>query len=174
MLRGLLAEQAPEQLWVIQIDNWFDHKWLGFSGNGSVGSEFPRWLFGYESVKKQFYQEKLTFPPFNPNRVLGQWSYAHIGTEYIEVPALALPHKTERQWSEQNLQRRVEDFTQSACFVWYSANTLKNGRGSVMVYEATGSSIRSWFASFNRKTEWTLGAIKGAKRADVAALMKTE
>jgi len=28
LLNALLVLQTPEQLWVIQIDNWFDHKWL--------------------------------------------------------------------------------------------------------------------------------------------------
>lgn len=25
---------APNELWIIHIDNWFDHKWLRFSGTG--------------------------------------------------------------------------------------------------------------------------------------------
>ncbi|MGA2218212.1 MAG: hypothetical protein ABSG51_09005 [Terracidiphilus sp.] len=172
ILRGLLVQHAPEQLWVIQIDNWFDHKWLGFSGNGSIGSDFPKGLLGFESVKKDFYQDKLTFPPFNPNRVLSQWSYSRAGEDYIEVPSLAVPHKTERQGSESNLHRRVEDFTQSASFVWYSANTLKNGRGSLMVYNISTDGSKSWFASFNRRVEWVLGATKGAARNDIEALMQ--
>jgi hypothetical protein len=28
LLNALLVQQNPDQLWVIQIDNWFDHKWL--------------------------------------------------------------------------------------------------------------------------------------------------
>jgi len=29
LVRGLTSRHAPEQLWIVQIDNWFDHKWLG-------------------------------------------------------------------------------------------------------------------------------------------------
>jgi len=32
LVQGLISNRAPEQLWIIQIDNWFDHKWLRFSG----------------------------------------------------------------------------------------------------------------------------------------------
>jgi hypothetical protein len=29
-----------------------------------------------------------------------------------------------------HLRRRIQEFTRSGCFVWYSANTVSNGRGS--------------------------------------------
>jgi len=38
------------------------------------------------------------------------------------------PHRSEKQYSEANLQRRVQGFSRSACFIWYSANTVANGR----------------------------------------------
>jgi hypothetical protein len=75
LLNALPVEQSPEQLWVIQIDNWFDHKWLRYSGSGSVASPFPtNWnssfMDRFTSVKEQFWQDKLTFPPFAPDRVV--------------------------------------------------------------------------------------------------------
>ncbi len=36
LIRALVIRVAPQQLWIIQIDNWFDHKWLRFSGIGTV------------------------------------------------------------------------------------------------------------------------------------------
>lgn len=74
ILSELIAEHAPDQFWVIQIDNWFDHKWLGFSGMGLIASNIP--LNTYDTVKAESYQEKVTFPPFTPNRVVGQFSFA--------------------------------------------------------------------------------------------------
>jgi hypothetical protein len=38
-VRGVFESSKPEQVWLIQIDNWFDHKWLNFSGIGAV--DFP-------------------------------------------------------------------------------------------------------------------------------------
>ena len=136
LLQGPISRYKPKALWIIQIDNWFDHKWLKFSGMGGVASPFllGGLLTPFDSVKVEFYQDKLTFPPFTPNRVLAQWFYIRIGDDYMEAALPAVPHKSKRQRSPMNLKRRIQDSSRSACFVWYSANTAANGRGSVMVY----------------------------------------
>src|SRR5262249_40323962 len=148
LLRGLLTAHTPSELWVIQIDNWFDHKWLQFSGVGIVEFQFHGLMNRFDAALDEFYREKLTFPPFTPNRVLGQWSYVRSGAGYTEAPLPNLPHATEKRRSELNLQRRVQDFSQSACFVWYSSNTRLNGKGSVMVYRTEVQKIENWFAAF--------------------------
>lgn len=60
ILSELIAEHAPDQFWVIQIDNWFDHKWLGFSGMGLIASNIP--LNTYDTVKAESYQQKGDIP----------------------------------------------------------------------------------------------------------------
>jgi hypothetical protein len=174
LVQRLILRHEPKALWIIQIDNWFDHKWLRFSGMGGVASPF---LIGglitkYDSVKVEFYQDKLTFPPFTPNRVLGQWSYVRIGDDYREEPSPALPHSSKRQHSPMNLQRRIQDLSCSACFVWYSANTVANGRGSVMVYNVGASGLECWFAAFNRQEGWKVQQTKGVSRDDVEHLVE--
>ncbi len=171
LLRGLLSQRAPEELWIIQIDNWFDHKWLGFSGMGAVASNIP--IDRYDTVKAESYQEKLTFPPFTPNRVVAQFSYVRVGNDYVEAPLPALPHSTERKRSEMNLRRRVENFGRSAYFVWYSANTLANGKGSVMVYSVAADPPECWFAGFNRQKGWKVQATKGVNRHDLEQLLES-
>ena len=158
----LITYNAPEQFWVIQIDNWFDHKWLGFSGYGLIASNIP--LDRYDTVKAESYQEKVTFPPFAPNRVLMQFSFVRVENTYKESALPALPHINERKHSETNLRRRIQDFTRSGCFLWYSANTVANGRGIVMVYVVTADQVECWFAAFNREEEWKLKATKGVTR----------
>jgi len=170
LVRGLIAHREPEELWIIQIDNWFDHKWLGFSGMGAIASNIP--IDRYDTVKAESYQEKVTFPPFTPNRVLGQFSFVRVADGYTELPLPVLPHSTERKRSETNLRRRIEDFSRSACLVWYSANTLANGRGSVMVYNVSDGGLECWFAAFNRQEEWKLQATKGVSRDDVKQLLE--
>jgi hypothetical protein len=176
LLKGLLSQQAPEQLWVIQIDNWFDHKWLRYSGSGSVPSKFPAswsssFMDRFASVKEQFWQNNLTFPPFAPDRVLGQWSFLHSDKGYLEVPLPKLPHSNARRRSHSNLQRRAENFADSASFVWYSGNTLKNGRGSVMVYIIRDRQPVCWFAAFRRETGWALERTKGVDMEYVSHLL---
>lgn len=176
LLNALLVQHSPEQLWVIQIDNWFDHKWLRYSGSGSVASPFPaNWNYSFMdrfiSVKEQFWRDKLTFPPFAPDRVVNQWSFVRSNGGYIEAPLPKLPHKESRRRSHSNLNRRVEDFVRSASFVWYSGNTLKNGRGSAMVYIiGTGKPI-CWFAAFGRKSGWLLERTKGIDMDQVSRLL---
>lgn len=170
MVARLLVQEAPEQLWVIQIDNWFDHKWLRFSGHGAITSNVAVHLT--ESIKVEFHQDKLTFPPFAPNRVLGQWSYIRQDNDYREFSLPMLPHSTERVPTFQNLHRRIQDVVSSGCFVWYSANTLSNGRGSVMVYSIKDESSECWFAALSRDHDWELGATKGVNRAVVLKLLE--
>jgi hypothetical protein len=176
LLNALLIRQTPEQLWVIQIDNWFDHKWLRYSGSGSVAAKFPAdwtssFMDRFTSVKEQFWRDKLTFPPFAPDRVVGQWSFLRTRGGYDEVPAPKLPHEESRQRSHSNLNRRVEDFARSASFVWYSGNTLKNGRGSAMVYSVGPGEPICWFAAFRRKSGWILERTKGIDKEQVSRLL---
>jgi hypothetical protein len=177
LLNRLLVETIPEQLWAIQIDNWFDHKWLRYSGNGIVASKLfpPNWEFSlfdrFASVKAEFWRDKLTFPPFAPSRVVNQWSFVRLNQDYIEAPLPKLPHKQARRRSYSNLNRRVEDFAVSASYVWYSGNTLKNGRASVMVYRIAASRPICWFAALRRDSSWTLEGTKGIEKDHVSRLL---
>ncbi|HSE23811.1 MAG TPA: hypothetical protein VLB68_19230, partial [Pyrinomonadaceae bacterium] len=40
VISACVNESIPNKVFVIKIDNWFDHKWLGFSGKGRVGFGF--------------------------------------------------------------------------------------------------------------------------------------
>ncbi len=173
LVGGLIEEDAPQELWIIQIDNWFDHKWLRFSGIGTVDFQFPAFMNRYDGALDEFYQDKVTFPPFTPNRILGQWSFVRVNDDYSEEPLRLLPHPSKKQPSVTNLNRRVASFSRSACFIWYSAKTLANGKASVMVYSAAGDRVEAWFAAFNRHQGWKLQATKGTAREDVQQLLNT-
>ena len=164
LVRGLISRHAPDQLWIIQFDNCFDHKWLRFSGTISFG----------KGVKLGDWQSKVTFPPFSPKRVVGQRSYLRAGDHYTEAALPVLPHPTERQPSRLNLHRRVQEFSHSACFVWYSGNTLANGRGSVMVYSVAADRVECWFAAFNQKNGWKLRVARGASANDIQQLLNSK
>lgn len=176
LLNALVAQQETDQLWVIQVDNWFDHKWLRYSGSGTVASKFPAdwtssFMDRFASVKEQFWRDKLTFPPFAPERVAAQWSFLHTEGGFIEVPLAKLPHTESKRRSHSNLNRRIEHFAGSALFVWYSGNTLKNGRGSAMVYSVGMGTPICWFAAFGRNSGWGLERTKGIAREQVSRLL---
>jgi len=171
LLRNLVARQTPERLWVIQIDNWFDHKWMGFSGKGVVDFNFHGLAGRFDAALDEFRQDHLTFPPFTPNRVLSQWSFELNGNDLIEAPLINLPHATKRRTSNANLQRRVESFSSATLFVWFSGNTIKNDRASVMVYDLRFPQPDRWFASFLKRPVWRLQMTKGMDLKDVSSLL---
>ena len=181
MIDGLLRRHVPDLLWVVQVDNWFDHKWLRFSGYGTAAfrpSIGPVQLLGFpfnrfDSVKKEFYQDHLTLPPFAPDRVLAQWSFERVGQTYVEAPVPELPHKPERNRSALNLQRRIQVEGGPVLFVWFSGNTLKNGKASVMVYCVGGVGDVVWFASFHGRGGWQLQRTKGVSEAEIRDLIPT-
>jgi hypothetical protein len=43
-----------------------------------------------------------------------------------------------------------------------------------MVYSIQGETIRTWFAGFNRNSDWQLHLCKGANRADVEAVLNSK
>jgi hypothetical protein len=59
ILNNTLQLHQPAGVYVVLIDNWFDHKWLEFKSNKNDND-----LLGWRS--------KLMLPPFEPSRVLGQ------------------------------------------------------------------------------------------------------
>jgi hypothetical protein len=115
------------------------------------------------------FREKITFPPFTPNRVLLQQRWAYDTTK----PRRAIHHTLQREASSWNLQRRVTQFANSALFVWFSSGTKSNDRGSLMVYQVSGQNVSTWYASFRRDNEWKLDRTKGVSLEAIESLTQT-
>jgi hypothetical protein len=66
-----LDDPEVDDLVVVRIRNWFDHKWLRFSGIGRV--EFTHVALNHQGVSLEaLSQSKLTFPPFTPSRIVAE------------------------------------------------------------------------------------------------------
>jgi hypothetical protein len=155
-----------EEVFIIEIKNWFDHKWLKFSGIGRVPFDSVRESHPQVALD-EFWQEKITFPPFTPNRILRQQRH-HWG----ELKPRYHVHDTQqRQHSSWNLQKRVTQYASSAVFVWFSSGTKSNDRGSLMVYEVHAESVSAWYVSFRKASGWILDRTKGIARGTVESLM---
>jgi len=162
IIDSTVSSSRPPELFVVRIKNWFDHKWLRFSGIGRV--EFQGGGPVHTS-KEGLWRTKLTFPPFAPARVLSECYFCWTTKSYYEEqPAPALIHDKEREHSSANLQRRVVDFAERAVFVWFSSNSAHNQHGSVIVYAVDGREVDAWYASFERKEEWSVTRTKGIDR----------
>ena len=132
---GMLRESASPRFVAVQIDNWFDQKWLRFSGK-MLGA-FGVWKSG----------EHLTLPPFVPNRVLSEawWARAPEEDDFRWQEESTPLHS--RMWPEQNRNRGVASTVGGATLLWYSGNSIAAGRGAIMVYEALEAGYRCWYAS---------------------------
>lgn len=151
---GLSYDYSPQYFCIIQIDNWFDHKWLNFSGKalGALG----------------FWKKRRTLPPFNPNRVKNQRIYKlSEEKEYCEVSGRSI-HIF--QDSENNFQRHLDQWSDGIAFFWYSSNTQTNGRGSLMVYisGAEAENQVAWYTSFTQKDDaWKINRTLDISRLEL-------
>jgi hypothetical protein len=147
---------------------------VAIPGKGIADFNWHGLMNRYDAALGEFFQDKVTFPPFAPNRVLGQWSFVRVDDHYSEAPLHVMPHPSNWRRSETNLHRRIESMSRSACFIWYSDRTLSNGKASVMVYSVAGDRVEAWFAAFDRKDGWRLNATRGANRDKVQQLLSSE
>ena len=160
MLSRLDAGYSPDEVFIIRVRGWFDHKWLNFSGKGRVPFDSP--IPDHPQVAlDEFFQDQTTFPPFTPKRILNQerWVYSD------KLSKNTLLHKRRYERSAMNLHRRVKDHSKSAVYVWYSSETDKNKRGSLMVYRVNNGAVNTWYASFSYDDSWRLDQTKGIDRA---------
>ncbi len=157
IISSVVHEEKPELVALVHIDNWFDHKWLNFSGK----------LVGVVGVWKW----PPTLPPFKPSRVLEQAVFRMSGEQqYQEIDA---PPLHVDQASSDNLNRKMETIAESGVFAWWSGNTLSNGKGSLMVHVQNEPEGLSWFASFEKKTEWKIHKSKHISETRIEHLIES-
>lgn len=180
-LNGLIAIivniYEPGDVYVIRINKWFDHKWLKYSGKGIVqfpekGVDLPR--TGHSIIERsldEFFQKKLTFPPFNPKQVGMQLHWKrHDDGSYGGSDKPKWLHSVEKrvlQHSSKNLQNRLSSFTKSGVFIWFSSNTVQNMHGSLLVYSILNNEEGAWYASFKKDNGWKVNHVKGINKETV-------
>ncbi len=159
VIQNLDYIHRPEEVFIVEIKNWFDHKWLNFSGIGRVSFN-PGFNQHPGVALQEMYRKKITFPPFNPNRILHESWWAHEASQSRE----RIHRRKTRQRSAKNLQRRVHQFSDSALFMWYSSGTQHNDRASLMVYRVHEEEVDTWYASFKNEGVWQLDRTKGISK----------
>jgi hypothetical protein len=158
---GLCRLARPRELYVVQVTNWFDRKWLRFSGKtlGALG----------------VWNRELTLPPFHPHRIKRQLLFRADplidASIYWRVPAGRKLHVA--QHSGANLQRRMELVAPKAGCLWYSGKSDTTGRGAVMAYLPGQPEYSAWYVSLQRRApDWRLSVIEGISRAELAQLVE--
>jgi hypothetical protein len=134
IMNGAIAELRMSEVFLVQMDNWFDHKWLGWCSRK---------------------EEELRVPPFTPNRVHSEKHFVWKSeTSTWEDIVLQKPLHV-RQADRPRLAQPLDCFSESAAFVWYSGNTTTNKVGSLMLY-LSGAEGYSWYASFRKSEAWAV------------------
>ena len=172
LIEKLLHRDTPRELYLVRVNNWFDHKWLKFSGVGSHDFRFPAYMNRVDSAKEEVWKENMTSPPFTPARILTERYFHRVNNTYAEAEPPELLHSRQRQPSHMNLQRRISEKFDSAMFVWYSANTLANDRASLMIYRVSEGVVIGWFAAFRRSKQWKVDSTKGIDRDELKHLFE--
>jgi ankyrin repeat protein len=164
IVEKIVASHDPQELFVTAIDNWFDHKWLGFPHGLS------RLLRQSDDSSKKSRSRRLTVPSFTAGRILRQ-SYFRRDDKTRSLVRHAKHvalHKTQKHPGEN--RQKILKISESGLFLWYSSNTKKNDRASVMVYSVKAGAIEAWYASFSKGSGWKLDSVKGIDREALEGL----
>ncbi len=159
MLRDDIAE-----IKLIRIKNWFDHKWLNYSGKGIV--HFKMTTHPDEVALKSFWKDKITVPPFTPNRVLSETRYHRIQTENKMFEKDL--HRWQRSTDNQNNQ--IAARSDNGLFIWYSSDTETNQHGSIMGCRVENGNVDTWYLSVKNKNGWRVTMAKGIDREELKDL----
>jgi len=153
---GVLRLHRPQACHIVVIRDYFDSKWLGFSGKvlGAVG----------------VHGTLTTLPPFHPHRVVTERHFARPSDsqEYSLVPGSASLHV--EQPSASNLTRRVAALAPGTALVWYSAGSSVENRGVLMVYAPAQGAYWKWYVALAAGQPWRLTRCSGISRAEFAGL----
>lgn len=147
----------PDEVFIIKVDHWFDHKWLSFSHK--VLGELGIW------------NKELRIPPFIPDRVIEE-SHFQKEIDGYKVKSASILHIY--QPSEDNTFRKIKLFSDSAIFLWYSGKTSINSQGSVMIYFTSKEFQNNWYVSFLNKNSWQIYKTKNTSKNEVKAMIESD
>ena len=153
ILSGTLKSHPFQEVYVVLIDNWFDHKWLEFNSNPIDNDELG-------------WRARLKLPPFEPSRVMEQSCFRKQTSDlfrYEEFTSNPLHLSTSN--------RSLAEICLSGAFVWYSFVGDRSDRGSVMVYLNREGKGAAWYASFVKHPNWHINKVKGISQRELAELL---
>jgi hypothetical protein len=140
-------------IYVTRIDGWFGERWVGFSGK----------TLGMAGVH---HREDFNIPPFVPSRVVSSTFLKSSLGGYTPATAPVQLHISQR--SESNLRRKLVALAPSDALVWFSSESRRDGRGSVLAYVPTGETHEPWFLELVREDDWRIVKSLGVSREELS------
>ena len=161
VLTGTVRRYEPENIYLVQIDNWFGPRWKGWpAGLGSLGG-FRHWF------------RSLRIPPFHPHRVKRQLLFQRVDSDsprYSEKEVESLHFEYAAKPMINARHRALRDVIGSGICLWYSSNTSNVDRASLMLYRTEDEGELAWYAGFLRHGEWKIELAKGISPEQVSQL----
>ena len=164
---GFIGKFQVDEICLIKIKNWFDHKWLNFSGKSVVQFHGGNFI---TSALQDEWREKTTVLPFNPNRVLSEIFYRINPTDNRTFEQSL--HKTKS--SNDNIHNRIANYTKNGMFIWYSSDTERNQKGSLMIYIVKENFIETCYASFENINGWKVKQTKNVSTNELTAFLSDQ
>ena len=158
IVNNYILDYRIDEISLVKIDNWFDHKWLNYSGKGII--HFEQTPHPDKVAITNFWKDKITLPPFNPKRVLSSMIYRKKG--HSNPSFEKINHKEQR--STENLDNYLASKSENGLLVWFSSNSVINQKGSIMLYWIHSESVDTFYASIENKNGWTISQTKGINR----------
>ena len=154
----LSQKWKPNDLFVTCIDNWFDSKWINFSG--TYMHEVAIWK-----------ESQVTIPPFHPNRVRYTTYYQIEEGEFVQSKWESPLHVF--QQSSDNMQRGINKLTSNGITFWYSSNSSVNDEGCLMGYLVKINDCETFYLSFSKKSNWSLKKVLGISDKEINSILKS-
>ncbi len=166
IINGFADKYDIDEICTIKIKNWFDKKWLNYSGKGII--HFEETTHPDNVALSNFWKNKITVPPFNPNRVLTEQTFYRHKTQNKNFERLL--HIDQKSSDNQN--NRMVTKSENGLFVWFSSNSEINQQGSLMIYRVAENNVYTWYASIENKSGWTITKTKGINLNELTELIK--
>lgn len=154
IMEKVISEYDIGEVVFVKIKNWFDHKWLNYSGKSVVAFNGGLWR---DSALESVWSEKITIPPFNPNRIIYSkfFRIKDTGNRKIEKRV------NKYQFSSENIHNRVVNYTSDGLLIWFSSDTKFNQKGSLMIYRSQNNEVYTWYAMIENIKAWRITKSKG-------------
>lgn len=158
IIQTLIKQWNPADVFVNRINNWFDNKWMEFSGT--------------LMHDLSFWKAKTTIPPFHPNRIESSEFYQKNNSQYVKKENPKSLHIY--QESKDNLKRYVSEFTHDGLLIWYSGNSKANDVGTLMFYLARYSECQAFFITLSGAKGWNVSQTNGISKKEIQVILNNE
>lgn len=160
LIINLSKYYKPKEIDIFKIDNWFDHKWLGF-------------FHGFYKFRKN----QLKTPPFAFNRLKEGYFYI-LRNEAFELNGL-------KRGKDLYYSHRIGTFFYNdeevyvgpkKIVAWYSGNISANAQGSIMIYlleKGQGPDLSSniFYLSYRPNPTWEINKAKGISEEELKLIL---